>query len=303
MIAALDQPGPGDQREVAGVARLEVVNLDRSLRLKVVAFLLTFFAGFVFFFLFLVAFVFAFRAAVLEPMDVVVVGQRQIQFARGQGTHHRRVLRVRLGLELLHRFEPVARGRTPFADAKRGDKVLKAGVSRRPADPALDLSKLGQVQYRIGQLVRADLVGVVRQHAEPRGDRHPSPARWGESVGQVEDLLRQRLQQVCVAGRAERAGRVGPEHVGRGVLAFLAERLQQLRPGAVLHLDRRIGLLFKPLDQRLDQALGPPRVQHQRIFGRGGRPRQQAQRTRDQRHTADPAFKHTQTPFCKSSCL
>ena len=95
----------------------------------------------------------------------------------------------------------------------------------------------------------------------------PSSA-WKPLGDEVEDVVGQRAEQALLIEVADRAGRLGQEHVGRRLVALLGDQQRQIGGVAVADLDVDAGLLGEAIEDRLDQVLRPARVDRDRAARR-----------------------------------
>ena len=106
--------------------------------------------------------------------------------------------------------------------------------------------RVGEIQYRLGQLVFADLFRVEGNNAGTR--RHTDPGAIGGHV-----LFGQRLQGAVIglgqkalfAQAVQRRRLFGVEHVRRRAIAFFHDLAGQLVAAAFAHIDVNAGLGFK----------------------------------------------------------
>jgi hypothetical protein len=136
----------------------------------------------------------------------------------------------------------------------------EAFVGAQPRRPSP--LRLGEFHHIVGNICRAEAVGVVNDHSGASRNAHPtaiSAAILGFDA--VQDLLGQGGQQIEHGAQPARV--LGKKDVGRRVLAFFQEGGGYLGGAAPadIYLNSRYG--FKLFDNGTDQAFAAARVNHQ----------------------------------------
>ncbi|EAU69958.1 hypothetical protein STIAU_5600 [Stigmatella aurantiaca DW4/3-1] len=179
----------------------------------------------------------------LRGIQVVVVHEAHVDLSTPQRLDDGRIVLVGARRIGLHALQPLLRRRVPLHQPQRRHERLERAVGGRPANAALP-RRLREALNPSGQLLWLHLGGVVGHHTGPAAQTDPE--RLGRAEARVHLLhlrLGQRLKQLGLRQRSERARILGDEHVRGRLRPLLHQRGDQLRRLAIahLHLDARLG--------------------------------------------------------------
>ena len=131
-------------------------------------------------------------------------------------------------------------------------------------------TQVREIEHRVRKLGGVDDLGVVDQHSLPTREPDPTAVLGVEALGDaVEDIVGERAQKALLIEIPDGTGRLGQEHVGWRLVGLLPDQQRQIRGVSVPRLDSDPRLLREAIEDRLDQVLGPARVDRHRATAGG----------------------------------